>query len=228
MATQTPKGEHIASSSIFKRFLTTAEEYIKQPLRIKKLLGDAYEKASQKNDLGTIAQEAWGTVQLLIRMVRAAAAGEYTGLPTTTAVAAVAVLIYFLSPIDIIPDFIPVIGLLDDMALVAWFSTTLKEELDKFAEWETTRPVVVDDKDDKKEAKMPAATGKAQPESPRQAQPAPATTEGQPAPESAKKTGTTDSNGDDTHAATQSVPASTTDSTREPNLGNPATGGNVR
>ena len=227
MATQTPKGERIASSSIFKRFLTTAEEYIKQPLRIKKLLGDAYEKASQKNDLGTIAQEAWGTVQLLIRMVRAAAAGEYTGLPTTTAVAAVAVLIYFLSPIDVIPDFIPVIGLLDDMALVAWFSTTLKEELDKFAEWETTRPVVVDDKDDKKEAKMPAAASPAQPESPRQARPAPATTDGQPAPESAKKAGTTD-RADDAPAAAQSVPASTTDSTREPNLGNPATGGNVR
>ena len=224
MATQTPKGEHIAASSLFKRFLTTAEEYIKQPLRIKKLLSDTYEKASQKKDVGTIAHEAWGTVQLLIRMVRASASGEYTGLPTTTAVAAVAVLIYFLSPIDIIPDFIPVIGLLDDMALVAWFSATLKEEMDKFEEWETTRPVVVEDK---KSPKMPA-TGKAQPESPQQAQPAPTTTEGQPAPTSAKKAGTTDLDGDKTHAATQSVPASTTDSTREPNLGNPATGGNVR
>jgi hypothetical protein len=58
-------------------------------------------------------------------------------------VAAVAVTIYFLSPIDLIPDFIPVLGLLDDVALVAWFSTTIKEELDKFSEWEKTRASLV-------------------------------------------------------------------------------------
>ncbi|RZK42258.1 MAG: DUF1232 domain-containing protein, partial [Hymenobacter sp.] len=54
-----------------------------------------------------------------------------------------AVLIYFLSPIDLIPDFIPVVGLLDDMALVAWFSTSIKHELDKFHTWETAKAATV-------------------------------------------------------------------------------------
>ncbi|MBJ6107825.1 DUF1232 domain-containing protein [Hymenobacter sp. BT523] len=109
---------------------------------MKKLLTDAYQKASQKNEVGTLAHEAWETLQTMFRLIKASISGEYTGVPGTTVAAAVAVLIYFLSPIDLIPDFIPVLGLLDDVALVAWFSTTLKHEMDKFHEWELTRPAL--------------------------------------------------------------------------------------
>ena len=138
-----PAGNDVAASALFKKFLGKAESYIQQPTRLKQLLTDAYQKASEKNELGTLAQEAWATMQTLFRLVRAAASGEYTGVPGTTIAAAVAVLIYFLSPLDLIPDFIPVLGLLDDVALVAWFSTTVKHELDKFADWETSSAAVV-------------------------------------------------------------------------------------
>lgn len=147
MDKQNPKGQDISESPLFKKFVGKAEDYIKRPTRMKQLLTDAYEKASQKNDLGHLAHEAWTTLQTLFRMIKSSAAGEYTGIPTSTVVAAVAVTIYFLSPIDLIPDFIPVIGLLDDVALVAWFSTTIKDEMDKFAEWEQTRPTLVENTD---------------------------------------------------------------------------------
>ncbi len=159
MDKQNTQGDQIAGSPLFKKFLGKAEEYIQKPTRLKQLLNDAYQKASQKKDLGTIAHEAWDTIQTLFRLIKAASSGEYQGLPTNKVVAAVAVVIYFLSPIDLIPDFIPVLGLLDDVALVAWFSTTIKEEMDKFAEWEKTRPVVLPDTDhaDKAAAEATAA-----------------------------------------------------------------------
>ena len=134
-----PPGNDIAASAIFKKFLAAAEGYIKQPTRLKKLLVDAFNKAREKKELGALAHEAWETLQSLFRLIKMSASGEYTGVPGTTVAAAVAVLIYFLSPIDLIPDFIPVIGLLDDMALVAWFSTSIKHELDKFHEWESAK-----------------------------------------------------------------------------------------
>jgi uncharacterized membrane protein YkvA (DUF1232 family) len=140
MATSNTDGERIASSPLFKGFLHKAESYLKQPLRIKQLLNDAYHKASEKKDIGHIAHEAWESLQTLFRLVRYAASGEYTGVPTPTVLGAVAVLIYFLSPIDIVPDFIPVVGYLDDVALMAWFTSTLKTEMDKFEEWEKSRP----------------------------------------------------------------------------------------
>ncbi|PJJ48669.1 uncharacterized membrane protein YkvA (DUF1232 family) [Hymenobacter chitinivorans DSM 11115] len=138
-----PKGSDIAGSPLFKKFLGKAEDYIKRPTRIKQLLNDAYQKASDKNDVGTMAHEAWENLQILFRLIKTSVSGEYTGLPTPTIIAAVAVVIYFLSPIDLIPDFIPVLGLLDDVALVAWFTSTLTGEMDKFKEWERTRPIVV-------------------------------------------------------------------------------------
>ncbi|WP_394346424.1 YkvA family protein [Hymenobacter metallicola] len=143
-----PKGADIAGSPLFKKFVGKAEEYIKRPTRIKQLLNDAYQKASAKNDVGTIAQEAWESLQVLFRLIKTSVSGEYTGVPTPTIVAAVAVVIYFLSPIDLIPDFIPVLGLLDDVALVAWFTSTLTGEMDKFKEWERTRPIVVSEPTD--------------------------------------------------------------------------------
>ncbi|WP_375416218.1 DUF1232 domain-containing protein [uncultured Hymenobacter sp.] len=156
MDPRNPSGNDVAASALFKKFLGKAEAYIQQPTRLKQLLTDAYQKASEKNEVGTLAHEAWTTLQSLFRLVRAAASGEYTGVPGTTIAAAVAVFIYFLSPIDLIPDFIPVLGMLDDVALVAWFSTTIKHELEKFADWETSSAAVVEDH---RPAAQPAASG---------------------------------------------------------------------
>jgi uncharacterized membrane protein YkvA (DUF1232 family) len=180
-----PAGDNIAASAIFKKFLASAESYIKQPTRLKKLLLDAFNKAREKKEIGTLAHEAWETLQSLFRLIKLSATGEYTGVPTTTVVAAVAVLIYFLSPIDLIPDFIPVVGLLDDMALVAWFSTSIKHELDKFHEWEATKASTMVSDDELYSSRGAAATP---------SQPATAGTRSLSATtnQSAKNAGTTD------------------------------------
>lgn len=43
---------------------------------------------------------------------------EYSDIPVGTIISIVAALIYLLSPIDLIPDFVPVVGYLDDAAIV--------------------------------------------------------------------------------------------------------------
>ena len=209
-----PTSNDVAGSAIFKKFLNTAEGYIRQPTRLKKLLTDAYTKASEKNEVGTLAHEAWETLQTMFRLIKASMSGEYTGVPGTTVAAAVAVLVYFLSPIDLIPDFIPVLGLLDDVALVAWFSTTLKGEMDKFHEWELTRPAEIKTSAEDVTAAH-AATSKAPAAQPSHSND-PAAANVHAASESAK------------HAGTTSVAANTTDSSREPGTTATDTGGNVR
>jgi uncharacterized membrane protein YkvA (DUF1232 family) len=218
--TQTPpNGNDVAGSAIFKKFISAAEGYIKQPTRLKSLLTDAYKKASEKNDVGTLAHEAWETLQTMFRLIKASVSGEYTGVPTSTVAAAVAVLIYFLSPIDLIPDFIPVLGLLDDVALVAWFSTTLKHEMDKFHEWELTRPSEVATSAASGTAAAgttATATASNQAKHAADALDEQAASMPQPSNESAK------------HAGTSSVAANTTASSREPGTTATDTGGNVR
>lgn len=45
-------------------------------------------------------------------------------------------LIYVISPIDLIPDFVPVVGALDDLAILAFAIPMLLREVDKFLLWE--------------------------------------------------------------------------------------------
>ncbi|MBK0403346.1 DUF1232 domain-containing protein [Adhaeribacter sp. BT258] len=135
------QGKTVASTPLFKGILNRAEGYLKQPLRIKQLLNDAYKKASEKKDFGSIAHEVWENLQQLGRMIKASVAGDYHGVPTSTLVGGVAVFLYFLTPIDFVPDFIPVVGLLDDVSLLAWFMTSIKEEINKFADWEAAGSV---------------------------------------------------------------------------------------
>lgn len=49
------------------------------------------------------------------------------------------VLVYLISPIDIIPDWIPVIGVLDDLALLAFAMPLLVKEAEKFIAWEASK-----------------------------------------------------------------------------------------
>lgn len=48
------------------------------------------------------------------------------------------VLVYLISPLDIIPDWIPVIGVLDDLALLALAMPMLITEAEKFVAWEVS------------------------------------------------------------------------------------------
>ena len=48
----------------------------------------------------------------------------------------IAVLIYFVSPIDILPDFLPIVGLTDDIALMLWLFSGIKDDIEKFRQWE--------------------------------------------------------------------------------------------
>lgn len=143
MDNQRQEGRNIAQSPFFKKILEKAEVYLKHPSQVAELISDTLKKASSKKGVGALASEVWENLQLLTRMIKAAMAGEYKGIPSSTLVGGVAVLIYFITPIDLIPDMIPVIGLLDDATLLAWFMTSIKSELDKYKEWEMTRPIKV-------------------------------------------------------------------------------------
>lgn len=68
-------------------------------------------------------------------MVRERIAGRYTA-PVTTILAAVAALIYFVEPFDLIPDTVPVFGFLDDVAVITCVARANIGEIRKFRKWE--------------------------------------------------------------------------------------------
>lgn len=73
------------------------------------------------------------------RLLKAYATGEYRQVPWKTIIRIIAVLLYFVNPIDIIPDLLPIIGLTDDIALTLWLFSSVKDDIEKFQAWEQSR-----------------------------------------------------------------------------------------
>jgi uncharacterized membrane protein YkvA (DUF1232 family) len=77
--------------------------------------------------------------KLLLSLVRDYWNKEYRSVPYWVIAAAAFALLYVLTPVDLIPDAIPVIGLLDDAAVVSACLAMVRQELAKYAEWKRER-----------------------------------------------------------------------------------------
>jgi uncharacterized membrane protein YkvA (DUF1232 family) len=125
----------ILKSVFFKKAQGQAGKYVGNSEKLVDLAKAVFQKLQSVGFKGNLS-EFQKSVQLLIRLVRAYASGRYKDLSVKSLLSIVAVLIYFLSPIDLVPDFLPVIGIADDIALVVWLMNLLGDEINKFSEWE--------------------------------------------------------------------------------------------
>ncbi|GMO41689.1 MAG: hypothetical protein Ta2F_17660 [Termitinemataceae bacterium] len=79
-------------------------------------------------------------IKLLFSMVKDYATKKYTELPWTIIAAVVGALAYVLNPIDLIPDFIPFLGLVDDAAVLALALKAIDIDLQKYKKWKQEHP----------------------------------------------------------------------------------------
>jgi len=77
-------------------------------------------------------------VLIFIRMVKAHFNGEHK-ISFSTLGLIVLALVYFLSPIDFIPDFLGFFGFADDLSVVLAVYAKVKDEVEGFLEWERTQ-----------------------------------------------------------------------------------------
>ncbi len=71
----------------------------------------------------------------MISLVKNYVEGKYTKIPYGTILAILNPLVYFLSPIDIFPDFLPFAGYLDDMAVMELSMKMVKTDIEAYDEW---------------------------------------------------------------------------------------------
>ncbi len=108
-----------------------AAEIVKSPEKLRAMVEEARAKA---DSAGSSSKPLAGVIEdlkTLFEMLRAVAKGSYRLRKETLILVAGAVL-YFVIPIDVIPDFIPVAGFVDDAAVIAWVVKTCKTEIDLF------------------------------------------------------------------------------------------------
>ncbi|BBP75410.1 DUF1232 domain-containing protein [Pseudomonas gingeri NCPPB 3146 = LMG 5327] len=115
----------------FARFLPLAQRLLVRGRLPTLLFAVASKSARQGGRLGKLKED----LKLLQVLCLAYWRGEYREISYKSMIIVVAGLMYFLSPIDAIPDFIPVFGMLDDIAVLAWVMNTLDQELNAFRAW---------------------------------------------------------------------------------------------
>lgn len=109
-----------------------AKDYLGNQQKTQQLLNKARKKAQRKKgNLG----DAWNKLQLFIDLVKAYSKGEYRNVSTKTIITVIGALLYFVSPLDLIPDFLLGIGFIDDAAVIGYALKKISTEIDAFSVW---------------------------------------------------------------------------------------------
>jgi len=116
----------------FEKSKTEAELVVQDPDKTRAVLEKALDKARKvKGPL----EKVWENLQMMIGLVKDWLTGNYREVPRSTIVMIVAALLYLISPIDVIPDFIPIIGYLDDVFVIGLVINRIFKDLEKYKEW---------------------------------------------------------------------------------------------
>jgi uncharacterized membrane protein YkvA (DUF1232 family) len=99
-----------------------------------RLIHTGYDKMSKNpSALARVRED----LRTMLRLARAWVRKEYRALPWRSILYAVAALIYFVNPADVLPDALFGLGFVDDVAVITAVARTLHEDLEAFLAWET-------------------------------------------------------------------------------------------
>ena len=126
----------MSKESSIKEYISKAKKIINDDEKLKKLIEDVLKKLKEISSDKKTSAKLNDSLRLFIRIINAYTSKEYTYVPWKTICLIVAGLIFFIYPVDLIPDFIPVSGLIDDIALIAWIYESIQDDIDNFLEWE--------------------------------------------------------------------------------------------
>jgi uncharacterized membrane protein YkvA (DUF1232 family) len=115
------------------KFGKKAKEYAGDKKKTQKLVNDAMKKAKRSKKEGSF-EEIWDNIQLLFQLAKDWSTAQYTQIPIGSMIAIIMGLLYFVSPIDFVPDFLPG-GLIDDAFVLSLIIRQIKTDLYKYKEW---------------------------------------------------------------------------------------------
>ena len=117
--------------NILSSYLNKASKTLQDSDRVNSLLENAKKKLSDvSEDTGKMG-EFVDIIKTFGSMVKDSFSGN-NKFSWQTLLLITAGLIYFITPVDLIPDFIPVLGFTDDISVVFFIYQRLKEDIDNY------------------------------------------------------------------------------------------------
>ncbi len=116
-----------------------AEDYAKNPGKLERLVLNAKDKLMHMENRRHNLKNMVRHVSVFVRLSKDYSSGYYPNLPWRSFLSIVGAILYFVNPFDVIPDFIPGIGLLDDITLLGWVYKSIENDVDDYLSWEEQR-----------------------------------------------------------------------------------------
>lgn len=108
-----------------------AERILRDKDKLEEILLGLEKKLREVPAMGEMLSD----LPILVLMIRDYANDDYKAAPMGTIVAAVSAVLYVAAPVDLIPDFVPVIGIVDDAAVVAFCMKLIHSDVEDYRAW---------------------------------------------------------------------------------------------
>lgn len=115
-----------------------AKKYVSENEKLNNLLDRVIGKLKHLEDDTEERESFLDNLKVLVRMVKSHFSGEYHAFSQKSIIFFVFALLYFITPTDLIPDFIPALGMVDDISLVYYVVKSFAEDVEEYLEWEST------------------------------------------------------------------------------------------
>lgn len=124
-----------AVAAVVSESRARAEIYAKDIKKLKSLVSEAVEKTATLDK--AVFKENWPYLLAMLRLLKAYATQRYKEISQENLLSIIAAVAYFVSPLDLLPDFVEGAGYLDDAIIVRSVQRGVKADLDRFMEWES-------------------------------------------------------------------------------------------
>jgi uncharacterized membrane protein YkvA (DUF1232 family) len=98
-----------------------------------------------REQIPKMLNELWQDIVTMVLLLRDYASGRYRQVPWHVISAVAGAIAYFAAPLDVVPDFMPALGYLDDAIVVKVALDVARADLKKYREWRKGRNAEMSD-----------------------------------------------------------------------------------
>lgn len=92
-------------------------------------------EALEEKQVPGVLASIWDDIKTLLAMLRDYIKGSYRQVMFGSIAAIAGAVLYFVSPVDVIPDFIPGLGYIDDASVLGLCLRWVRQDLERYRQW---------------------------------------------------------------------------------------------